>query len=65
MSPRRARSLRTPRIATTTTITVMTIMKMTIVNTGMITTIPFIDPDLKNPQTAHWQRSFQIFDLLL
>jgi hypothetical protein len=24
-----------------------------------------IDPDLKNPQTVHWQRSFQIFDLLL
>jgi hypothetical protein len=24
-----------------------------------------IDPDLKNPQTMHWQRSFQIFDLLL
>jgi hypothetical protein len=24
-----------------------------------------IDPDLKNPQSKHWQRSFQIFDLLL
>ncbi len=24
-----------------------------------------IDPDLKNPQTKHWQRSFQMFDLLL
>jgi hypothetical protein len=24
-----------------------------------------IDPDLKNPQTRHWQRSFQLFDLLL
>lgn len=24
-----------------------------------------IDPDLKNPQTVHWQRCFQIFDLLL
>lgn len=24
-----------------------------------------IDPDLKNPSTEHWQRSFQIFDLLL
>ena len=24
-----------------------------------------IDPDLKNPQTKHWQRSFQLFDLLL
>jgi hypothetical protein len=28
-------------------------------------TFKIIDPDLKNPQTAHWQRSFQIFDLLL
>jgi hypothetical protein len=28
-------------------------------------TFKLIDPDLKNPQTAHWQRSFQIFDLLL
>jgi len=25
-----------------------------------------IDPDLKNPQARrHWERSFQIFDLLL
>jgi hypothetical protein len=24
-----------------------------------------IDPDLKNPQSLHWQRSFQLFDLLL
>jgi hypothetical protein len=24
-----------------------------------------IDPDLKNPQTEHWQRCQQIFDLLL
>ena len=24
-----------------------------------------IDPDLKNPQAKHWERSFQIFDLLL
>jgi hypothetical protein len=24
-----------------------------------------IDPKLKNPQTEHWQRSFQLFDLLL
>jgi hypothetical protein len=23
------------------------------------------DPNLKNPSTEHWQRSFQIFDLLL
>jgi Domain of unknown function (DUF1931) len=24
-----------------------------------------IDPDLKNPATEHWRRSFQVFDLLL
>jgi hypothetical protein len=24
-----------------------------------------IDPELKNPQTKHWQRSFEIFDLLM
>jgi hypothetical protein len=24
-----------------------------------------IDPNLKNPATEHWRRSFQIFDLLL
>jgi hypothetical protein len=24
-----------------------------------------IDPDLKNPATEHWRRSFQIFDLLM
>jgi hypothetical protein len=24
-----------------------------------------IDPDLKNPQTKHWQRSIRVFDLLL
>ena|SRR5690606_1889105 len=24
-----------------------------------------IDPDVKNPQTEHWERSFQIFNLLL
>lgn len=24
-----------------------------------------IEPELKNPQTAHWDRSFRIFDLLL
>ena len=27
--------------------------------------IKIIDPDLKNPQARHWERSFQIFDLLL
>jgi hypothetical protein len=24
-----------------------------------------IDPDLKNPQSQHWERTFRIFDLLL
>jgi hypothetical protein len=28
-------------------------------------TFKIIDPDLKNPQSEHWQRSFCIFDLLL
>jgi hypothetical protein len=28
-------------------------------------TFKIIDPALKNPSTEHWQRSFQIFDLLL
>jgi hypothetical protein len=28
-------------------------------------TFKLIDPDLKNPQASHWQRAFQIFDLLL
>ncbi len=26
---------------------------------------PLIDPDVKNPQTKHWERAFQIFDLLV
>jgi hypothetical protein len=24
-----------------------------------------VDPHLKNPQTAHWETAFQLFDLLL
>jgi len=28
-------------------------------------TFTIIDPDLKNPQTKHWERDFRIFDLLL
>ena len=27
-------------------------------------TFTIIDPELKNPQTKHWERAFQIFDLL-
>jgi Domain of unknown function (DUF1931) len=28
-------------------------------------TFKIIDPDLKNPQSEHWERSFRIFDQLL
>jgi hypothetical protein len=28
-------------------------------------TFKVVDPDLKNPQTRHWEQAFQIFDLLL
>jgi hypothetical protein len=28
-------------------------------------TFRIIDPDLKNPETKHWERCFRIFDLLL
>jgi hypothetical protein len=28
-------------------------------------TFRIVDPELKNPQTEHWERAFQIFDLLL
>jgi len=28
-------------------------------------TFKIIDPELKNPQTAHWEQAFRIFDLLL
>jgi hypothetical protein len=31
----------------------------------MALALKIIDPDLKNPQARHWERSFQIFDLLL
>jgi hypothetical protein len=24
-----------------------------------------LDPDVKNPQTTHWERAFRVFDLLL
>jgi Domain of unknown function (DUF1931) len=24
-----------------------------------------LDPDVKNPQTSHWERSFRVFDLVL
>jgi hypothetical protein len=28
-------------------------------------TFTILDPELKNPQTRHWERAFRIFDLLL
>lgn len=28
-------------------------------------TLKIVDPDLKNPRSEHWERSFRIFDLLL
>jgi hypothetical protein len=28
-------------------------------------TLKIIDPEVKNPQSRHWERAFQIFDLLL
>jgi len=32
---------------------------------GLARSFKIIDPDLKNPQTVHWERSFRLFDLLL
>jgi hypothetical protein len=32
---------------------------------GLARTFKVMDPALKNPQTKHWERAFQIFDLLL
>jgi hypothetical protein len=28
-------------------------------------TFKILDPDVKNPQTSHWERAFQVFDLVL
>ncbi len=28
-------------------------------------TFPILDPEVKNPETRHWQRAFEIFDRLL
>lgn len=28
-------------------------------------TFKVLDPEVKNPQTTHWERSFRVFDLLL
>jgi hypothetical protein len=32
---------------------------------GLARTFKVIDPKVKNPQTEHWERVFQVFDLLL
>jgi hypothetical protein len=35
------------------------------ISVALAHTFKVIDPDLKNPQTAHWQGMLRIFDLLL
>jgi len=32
---------------------------------GLARTFTIIDPELKNPQAVHWERSFQLFNLIL
>lgn len=32
---------------------------------GLAHTFTIIDPKLRNPSTSHWQRAFQLFDLVL
>lgn len=34
-------------------------------STGLAKAFKILDPELKNPQTEHWDRAFQLFDLLL
>jgi len=35
------------------------------VSVGLARTFKIIDPDLKNPQTMHWEQAMSIFNLLL
>jgi hypothetical protein len=35
------------------------------VSVALARSFKLIDPDIKNPQTAHWERAFKLFDLLL
>jgi hypothetical protein len=35
------------------------------ISVALARTFKIIDPELKNPQTAHWERAYQIFDRLL
>ena len=35
------------------------------ISVALARSFKLIDPKLKNPQTKHWERAFQVFDLLL
>jgi len=35
------------------------------VSVALARTFKVLDPEVKNPQTSHWERSFQVFELLL
>jgi len=35
------------------------------VSVALARSFKVIDPDIKNPQTPHWERAFRLFDLLL
>ncbi|MDQ1518005.1 MAG: hypothetical protein QOE80_3835 [Actinomycetota bacterium] len=35
------------------------------VSLALARAFPILDPDMRNPQTAQWERAFQLFDLLL
>jgi len=35
------------------------------VSVALARTFKILDPEVKNPQTSHWERSFQVFGLLL
>jgi hypothetical protein len=35
------------------------------VSVALARTFKILEPELKNPQTEHWERSFRLFDLLL
>jgi hypothetical protein len=35
------------------------------VSLALARAFPIIDPDVRNPQTAQWERAFRLFDLLL
>jgi histone H3/H4 len=35
------------------------------VSQALASAFPILDPNMRNPQTAQWERAFQLFDLLL